>query len=276
MNALVLWCMLKVLKIDLLDWNLGYNLIFWKLGERDKMMWLNRCSVCVSFSCSQNQTWGGVLSLVSLLCSVLWEESDGNGAFTLTDCQQLPARESICGYSSTPESSLCWPCHLGVAQPPSAQCLASSSQGVEVWLLLPCNRSGRKQRQQFLVDTKAWRKWAPVITESTGFFLKRPLRSSPIFDPTPPCVVTHLCWHHLVLWSNWQHCAKSSLSLNTYRNSDSITSLSSPFQYLITLCVKKLFLMCSLNSSWCSLRLVLSCCWLPGRIGQHLSGKYNG
>jgi len=65
---------------------------------------------------------------------------------------------------------------------------------------------------------------------------KRPLRSSPTINLTPPCLLNH------------------ALKINIYRffvylqgYGDSTTSLGSLFQCLTTLSVKKLFLISNLN-----------------------------
>lgn len=94
-------------------------------------MWYNRCSGCVSFSCSQNQTCNGV---VSLLCSGLREESNGSGAFTLLYCQQLPSSAFVVIFLPQEGLALCWPCHLGVAQPPSAATAArGAAASLQPW-----------------------------------------------------------------------------------------------------------------------------------------------
>lgn len=159
-------------------------------------MWLNRCSGCGSFSCSQNQTWW----VVSLLCSVLCEESNGTGAFTLTDCQQLPSRAFVVILLHQKGLVLCWPCHFRVAQLPSAATTArGAAASHSAWPAAATawrHRSSRatwvegaEPRTALLGGHKGTKEMSTVPHQwpQNQLGWNRPLRSSPIYDLTPPC-----------------------------------------------------------------------------------------
>lgn len=78
-----------------------------------------------------------------------------------------------------------------------------------------------------------------AFTESVTLEEISAIIPSPTCDPTLP----------------WAPSAMPSLSLNSCRDSNSITSLGSPFQCLIILSMEKFILMSDLNLPWCTLTL---------------------